>query len=90
MTAESRKVTITLPQHLLEFADRLAARVNTSRSQVISQALAAAEASEQEQVAAAGYRFYAGEAVEFAGASSRLVAEAIATSPTEVTNGETW
>ena len=88
MTAESRKVTITFPQHLLEFADHLAARVNTSRSQVISQALAAAEVREQEQVAAAGYRFYSGEAVEFASASSRLVAEAIATTPTEVTNGD--
>ena len=83
MTVERRKVTISLPQHLLEFADRLAARANTSRSQVISQALAAAEIREQEQVATAGYRFYADEAVEFADASSHLVAEAIATTPTE-------
>ena len=90
MTVESRKVTITLPQHLLEFADRLAARVNTSRSQVISQALAAAEIREQERVAAVGYRFYAGEAVEFADATSRLVAEAVATTLYEVTNGEAW
>ena len=82
MTAENRKVTSTLPQHLSEFTDC----VNTSRNQVISQALAAAEVSEQEQVATAGYRFYAGEAVEFADASSCLVAEAIATTPTEVTN----
>ena len=66
--------------------DRLAARVNTSRSQVISQALAAAETREQERVAAVGYRFYAGEAVEFADASSRLVAEVFARTPTEVTN----
>ena len=90
MTVESRKVTITLPQHLLEFADRVAARANTSRSQVISQALAAAEIREQERVAAIGYRFYAGEAVEFADATSRLVAEAVATTLYEVTNGETW
>jgi metal-responsive CopG/Arc/MetJ family transcriptional regulator len=89
MTAETRKVTITLRQHLLKIADRLAARVNTSRSQVISQALAAAEVREQERMAAAGYRLYAGEAVEFADASSHLLAEASATTPTEVTNGET-
>lgn len=81
MTAENRKVTTTLPQHLLEFADC----VNTSHSQ----ALAVADVREQERIAAAGYRFYAGEAVEFANASSRLVAEVIARIPTEVTNGET-
>ncbi len=82
MTAENRKVTTTLPQHLLEFADC----VNTSHSQVISQALAVADVREQERIAAAGYRFYAGEAVEFADASSRLVAEVFARTPTEVTN----
>lgn len=90
MTAESRKVTITIPQHLLEFADRRAARINTSRSQVISQALAEAELREQELAAAAGYRFYAGEAMEFAEATSRLVAEASVTARDEATDGETW
>ncbi|MBI3960294.1 MAG: hypothetical protein HY328_15890, partial [Chloroflexi bacterium] len=44
MAVETRKVTISLPAHLLEFADRLAAQIKTNRSQVISQALAAAQA----------------------------------------------
>jgi mRNA-degrading endonuclease toxin of MazEF toxin-antitoxin module len=41
MTTEVRKVTISLPAHLVDFADQLAVRVRTSRSQVISQALVA-------------------------------------------------
>jgi len=73
----------------MEYADRLAARANTSRSQVIGQVSVTAELSEQEQVATAGYRFYAGEALAFADATTRMVAEAIATTPIEVTNGET-
>lgn len=70
MTVETRKVTISLPIELLEFADRFAAQRKTNRSQVISQALATVQALEEERLAAEGYRFYADEAVDFAQAAS--------------------
>jgi len=66
MAVETRKVTISLPVNLLDFADRLAVRVRTNRSQVISQALAAVQAQEEERLAAEGYLFYADESAEFA------------------------
>jgi metal-responsive CopG/Arc/MetJ family transcriptional regulator len=68
MTSEARKVTISLPSDLLAYADRRASRMRMSRSQVISQALAEAQDSEQMRLAAEGYCFYAGEAGEFADA----------------------
>jgi hypothetical protein len=50
--------------------------LSTSRSRVISMALAAAKAMEDEQSAVNGYRFYAQEASDFAAASQVAVAEA--------------
>ena len=72
-----RKITISLPSPLVEFTDVLAKQSNTSRSQVIRQALAAVKEREEERLAAQGYRFYASEATEFATASARATAEAI-------------
>jgi metal-responsive CopG/Arc/MetJ family transcriptional regulator len=73
-----RKVTISLPDHLVEFADREAARLAISRSRVIALALSEIKAEEEERLAAEGYRFYAQEADEFARASASAVAEALA------------
>lgn len=70
-----RKVTISLPQELLDYADRRAKALNTSRSQVIAQALAAVHDHTVEQLASEGYHFYAAEASEFAEASASAVAE---------------
>lgn len=70
------KVTISLPYELFEFANQRAKALNTSRSQVIAQALAAARADTVEELAAEGYRFYAEEASEFSEASGLAVAEA--------------
>ena len=61
-----RKVTISLPLDLVEYADRAAQQAEISRSQVISQALAEARARVEKRLAEEGYRFYAGESVEFA------------------------
>jgi len=72
-----RKITISLPEDLVAFADRRAERQQVSRSRFIADALAHLEAAEAEQEAAEGYRYYAGEATEFAAASARAVAEAI-------------
>ena len=74
----TRKITISLPQDLVEFADRAAHQADISRSQVISQALAEAKARNERRLAEEGYRFYAGESVEFAQASALAVAEATA------------
>lgn len=90
MTIETRKVTISLPAHLLEFADRFAAQRRTNRSQVISQALAAAQAEEEHRLAVEGYRFYAGESVDFAQASAQAVSQAIASISPEAASGEAW
>jgi metal-responsive CopG/Arc/MetJ family transcriptional regulator len=83
MTIQYRKITISLPGSLLEYADRRADRARLSRSQVISEALAEAQVVEQTRLAAEGYRFYAGEASEFAEASAKAVAEALLDGPSE-------
>ena len=77
MATDIRKVTISLPSNLLAYADRRASQTRRSRSQVIGQALAEAQALEQARLAAEGYRFYAGESSEFASASGLAVAEAL-------------
>jgi len=76
-TAPVRKVTVSLPVSLVDFADREAARLKISRSRLIARALSEIKAVEREQLAAEGYRFYAREASEFAGASASAVAEAL-------------
>jgi len=65
-----RNITISLPGHLVDFADEEAARLNTSRSSFIARALAEIKAAKEEQLAAEGYRFYADEALQFAEESS--------------------
>ena len=72
-----RKITISLPGNLVEFADREAARLSISRSRVIARALSEIKAEEEERLAAEGYQFYAQEASEFAAASAAAVAEAL-------------
>ena len=79
MSAETslvRKVTISLPVSLVDFADHEAARLNISRSRLIARALSEIQAAEEEQLATEGYRFYAHETSEFADASAGVVAEA--------------
>jgi metal-responsive CopG/Arc/MetJ family transcriptional regulator len=75
-TSSVQKVTISLPQALLDYADRRAAQNKSSRSQVISEALAAIKTKEEESLAAEGYQFYAQEAAEFAAASAGAAAAA--------------
>ncbi|MGD9050174.1 MAG: hypothetical protein PVF77_19130 [Anaerolineae bacterium] len=80
MSVEStsvRKITISLPENLVKFADREAARLSISRSRVIAQALSEIKAEEEERIAAEGYRFYAQEASQFAEASAAATAEAL-------------
>ena len=76
-TAVVRKITVSLPGDLVDFADREAARLNTNRSQLIARVLSDLRASEEDRLAAEGYRFYAQEASDFAEASTGAVAEAL-------------
>ena len=71
-----QKVTISLPSELLAYADAQAKSLQTSRSQVISDALAERKAAEEAALAVEGYRFYAAEACEFAASSAAATAEA--------------
>jgi len=73
----ARKITISLPGELVEFADRQALKKNVSRSQIISQALAVAKAKEEALLAAEGYQFFAREAEAFAEISAAATAEAV-------------
>jgi len=77
-TTPVRKITISLPVSLVDFADHEAARLNISRSRLIARALAEVKAAEEERLAAEGYRFYAEEASAFAEVSGSAVAEALA------------
>lgn len=72
-----RKVTVSLPQELIEFADAIAAMMGVSRSRVVAEALTAQKEREETRLAAEGYRFYAQEASEFAAASTPAVAEVL-------------
>jgi len=71
------KVTVSLPGDLVRYADQRAVRLGTSRSEVITQAVAERRARDEEEAAREGYRFYAAEAEEFAAASLESVGEAI-------------
>ena len=72
-----RRITISPPDNLVEFADREAARLSVSRSRVIARALSEIRAEEEERLAAEAYRFCAQEASKFAEASTITVAEAL-------------
>jgi metal-responsive CopG/Arc/MetJ family transcriptional regulator len=71
-----RKVTISLPADLVDFADQQAVRLSISRSGVIAQALQEIQAEEEGLLAAEGYRFYSRESSEFAEDSASAAAEA--------------
>lgn len=73
--ATMRKITISLPGDLVDFADQQAEESNTSRSQVISWVLAEAKARTNAALAAEGYQFYAREATAFATHSESAIAE---------------
>ena len=75
-TSSIRKVTVSLPSALVAFADQRAAKMQSNRSQIISQALAYIKSIEEKELAAEGYQFYSQEAEEFASASAQATADA--------------
>jgi metal-responsive CopG/Arc/MetJ family transcriptional regulator len=63
---QTRKVTISLPQHLVEYADCRAKERGVSRSQLVAELIEESAARGRDVLAAEGYCFYAQEAEEFA------------------------
>ncbi|NJN95421.1 MAG: hypothetical protein HC875_15570 [Anaerolineales bacterium] len=74
-TITMQKVTVSLPNDLIEFADRRALEQGISRSKLIANLLVEFKMSEEDTLAAEGYQFYAQEAREFAEASQQAIAE---------------
>ncbi len=74
--AQTKKVTVSMPEELLAFADRMAEVLGLTRSGFIAATLDEARARELERLAAEGYQYYSAEAREFATASESAVAEA--------------
>jgi len=74
---DTKKVTISMPQELLVFADRMADVLGLTRSGFIAGMLEKARERELERLAAEGYQFFSSEASEFAAASEAAVAEAM-------------
>ncbi len=75
--AGTKKVTISVSEELLAFADRMATSMGATRSGFISSVLNEVREREMELLAAEGYRYFGSEAQEFAAASGSAVAEAI-------------
>jgi metal-responsive CopG/Arc/MetJ family transcriptional regulator len=76
-TLELEKVTLSLPRELVRYADARAQELATSRSQVISEALAERRAREEDELAREGYAFYAAESTAFAASSISAFSEAL-------------
>jgi len=72
-----RKVTVSLPCHLLEYADCKAEELGISRSRLVADLLAGMACRDRDELAAEGYGYYAQEASEFAccclGPSSEVI-----------------
>ncbi len=77
----TKKVTISLSQDVLGFADAMATTLKTTRSKIISDSLREKHQREQDDLAREGYRFYAEEAEEFAEMSVQAMAEVLRDDP---------
>ena len=71
------KVTISLPQHILEYADRLAKERATTRSGVVCQLLKKEETEEIHALMAEGYKEMAEENLREAEEALNLTREVI-------------
>lgn len=77
MGGNYKKVTVSLPEELVEYADRLALESSSSRSAVIADLLEWRRARVRDALAREGYAFYGDEAEEFAASTGSRVAEAV-------------
>ncbi len=72
-----KKVTVSLPMDLLDFADASAAKHGATRSALIGELLRERRDCDREALASEGYRYYGREAVEFASSTHRAAAAAV-------------
>ena len=72
----TRKVTLSIPEELIAYADSKAAQMGTNRSRLVSDLLERSRRHETDDLAREGYRFYAKESEEFAAQSAAAVGEA--------------
>jgi hypothetical protein len=70
-----RKVTLSLPESLVRFADQQAGQAGINRSRFFIRVLTQAMTREQRKRAAAGYLFFAEESVDFAKTSAPATRE---------------
>lgn len=68
-TPTIQKVTVSLPENLIAFADGIAMMQGISRSKFITDLIAEFKMRQEDTLAAEGYQFYAQEAGDFATAS---------------------
>lgn len=74
----TKKVTISLPEELVAFADHKASEQRTTRSDVIGRLIEERRAAELDALAREGYELYAQEAIEFAEQSAIAFGEVVA------------
>jgi metal-responsive CopG/Arc/MetJ family transcriptional regulator len=72
-----RKVTVSLPEELVEYADRLANEQSSSRSAVIADLLEWRRSRAKDALAREGYAFYGDASEDFAESTASMVAEAM-------------
>jgi metal-responsive CopG/Arc/MetJ family transcriptional regulator len=71
------KMTVSIPKHLVDFADELAIERNTSRSKVVSGCLEDLEKKRKQARMEEGYRALAKEHVDFARMSAGIAHEVL-------------
>ena len=76
-TVGVKKVTISLSENLVEFADARAKKAGTTRSGLIARLISELRQREEDELAREGYQFYAAEAEEFAETTMRLAHEVL-------------
>jgi len=75
-TTTVQKVTVSLPDELVAFTDKIALIQGISRSKFIADLIAEFKVRQEDVLAAEGYQFYAQEAEDFAAASHPATVEA--------------
>ena len=75
--AETVKLTISLPRHLVSFADTLAKERNTSRSRAIANALEELARQQEHALMIEGYQLMAEQNQKFAASALSLASEVL-------------
>ena len=77
LNQNTARITISLPSHLVELAERMAAERSTNRSRVIADLLEQEETARTEQLMADGYRAMSEENLRDAEEALNITAEVV-------------